>query len=68
MIWTATILVCLLSVPHEQCTEGNALSVIRSPVLSFASETACQMGSMTYAATNVDLDGSVYPVVKCEGP
>ena len=58
------VLFCLNAVPHEACTEANAVQISR-PAEAYFTTMGCAVASMRLLPIFEDADDATHPVIKC---
>lgn len=58
------ILLCLNEVPHDQCTEINAIAVIK-PIDRYSTPSGCAVAAMQALALAEAADDQTHPVIQC---
>lgn len=63
-MWVMIIYLCLIEIPHEQCNEDTAISVVK-PIDRYPMSIGCAIASMQALSFIENTDNTIYPNVVC---
>lgn len=65
MDWVMVILVCMSTVPHDQCNENTATATTK-PIGEYSTQAGCATAAMTVLPQIQYDDGKTFAVVQCK--